>query len=85
MSKKNPATVYRCNVCGKGLDTTIGKQRTSCQECGANKWRIAGLLHWYESVKLWRETDVWFVEPDSKFAKMLLFIDKIIPGKTKWL
>ena len=77
--------IYRCFVCGKGLDTTVGAQRGSCPECGANRWMHAGQLHWYESVKLWRETGVWFVGPDSKFAKMLLFIDKITPGKTKWL
>ena len=77
--------IYRCSVCAKGLDTTLSKQKSKCPECGANRWMHAERLHWYEIVKVWRETGVWFVDPESKFAKFLLFIDKITPGKTKWV
>ena len=77
--------IYRCYACRKGLDTTLKEQRTSCPECGANRWTHAGHLHSFEAIKVWRETGVWFVDPETKFAKFLLFIDKITPGKTKWI
>jgi len=76
--------IYRCNRCGKGLhsDSIVIE---ACPACGSGRWTNATRLSWYESIKMWRETGIWFVEPHSKFAKMLLFIDKITPGKTKWL
>ena len=76
--------IYRCNRCGKGLhsDSIVIE---ACPACGSGRWTNATRLSGYESIKMWRETGIWFVEPHSKFAKMLLFIDKITPGKTKWL
>ena len=76
--------IYRCNRCGKGLHSDSIVIET-CPACGSGRWTNATRLRWYESIKMWRETGTGFVEPDSKFAKMLLFIDKITPGKTKWL
>jgi len=76
--------IYRCNRCARGVHSDSNMMQ-SCPSCGSSRWTKATRLRWYESIKIWRETDVWFVEPDSIFAKMLLFIDKITPGKTKWL